>query len=60
VVTVAARKRPARKPAAAECRVCKGSGDIPISVRVGRKRRVVGQQSGFCLNCFGTGLDPND
>ncbi|MFD6993520.1 hypothetical protein [Streptomyces sp. NPDC059943] len=37
------------------CEPCKGSGQVAITVRVGRKRRPVGQQDGICLTCFGTG-----
>ncbi|WP_371653493.1 MULTISPECIES: hypothetical protein [unclassified Streptomyces] len=55
---MATRKIPARTPKPKPCRVCKGSGEVPITVRVGRKRRVVGQQNGFCLNCFGSGHAP--
>ncbi|WP_406344531.1 hypothetical protein [Streptomyces sp. NBC_00648] len=55
---MAARKVTARTPKPKPCRVCKGTGEVAISVRVGRKRRVVGQQNGYCLNCFGTGDAP--
>jgi hypothetical protein len=40
------------------CPVCKGSGDVPRTVHVGRKRRPVGEQSGICLHCLGTGEAP--
>jgi len=42
-----------------DCKPCGGTGNVPTTVRVGRKRRPVGQQDGLCLNCFGTGTDPN-
>ncbi|MFF7330480.1 hypothetical protein ACIQU5_20300 [Streptomyces sp. NPDC090306] len=42
-------------PPTVPCPVCKGSGDVPRTVLVGRKRRPAGQQSGFCLNCLGEG-----
>jgi DnaJ-class molecular chaperone len=37
------------------CPVCKGTGETSRTVHVGRKRRNVGQQTGLCLTCFGTG-----
>ncbi|WLQ33603.1 hypothetical protein P8A18_09110 [Streptomyces castrisilvae] len=42
-----------------DCKPCGGTGNVPTTVRVGRKRRPVGQQDGLCLNCFGTGTDPD-
>ncbi|MET7493357.1 hypothetical protein [Streptomyces sp. NPDC002922] len=51
----------AKGPAPAErakCQPCRGTGTVAATVRVGRKRRPVGQQDGLCLNCFGTGTDP--
>ncbi|MFD5780786.1 hypothetical protein [Streptomyces sp. NPDC126933] len=48
----ASKTAPAR-PAA--CEVCKGSGQVSVTVRVGRRHRPVGEQDGFCLACFGTG-----
>ncbi|MES9552940.1 MULTISPECIES: hypothetical protein [unclassified Streptomyces] len=48
---------PVVEPAA--CKPCGGTGNVPTTVRVGRKRRPVGQQDGLCLNCFGTGTDPD-
>ncbi|MGW1666868.1 hypothetical protein [Streptomyces microflavus] len=39
----------------ASCQPCGGSGNVAITVRVGRKRRPVGQQDGLCLNCLGEG-----
>ncbi|WKV79561.1 hypothetical protein HBB06_16155 [Streptomyces sp. SNU607] len=41
------------------CKPCDGTGNVPTTVRVGRKRRPVGQQDGLCLNCLGTGTDPD-
>ncbi|MFG3530705.1 hypothetical protein ACGF8B_28825 [Streptomyces sp. NPDC047917] len=41
------------------CIPCGGTGNVPTTVRVGRKHRPVGQQDGLCLNCFGTGTDPD-
>jgi hypothetical protein len=32
---------------------------VAATVRVGRKRRPVGQQDGLCLNCLGSGLAPD-
>ncbi|WP_097885720.1 hypothetical protein [Streptomyces sp. st140] len=56
-------KRPTiTAPAPAEpvpCQPCGGSGNVAITVRVGRKRRPVGQQDGLCLNCLGDGTDPD-
>ncbi|MEU7332615.1 hypothetical protein [Streptomyces parvus] len=46
-------------PAPAVCSPCDGSGMVAATVRVGRKRRPVGQQDGLCLNCLGSGTDPN-
>lgn len=57
-----ARKTTAKGSTPAEpvaCPVCKGTGSVPVTVRVGRRRRPVGQQDGICLNCFGSGTDPN-
>ncbi|MFE1731368.1 hypothetical protein ACFW6X_14565 [Streptomyces bacillaris] len=54
-------KNPA-PPAPAEpvvCSPCDGSGMVAATVRVGRKRRPVGQQDGLCLNCLGTGTTPD-
>ncbi|MEW2123117.1 hypothetical protein AB0891_05260 [Streptomyces sp. NPDC007259] len=42
-----------------DCKPCGGTGNVPTTVRVGRKRRPVGQQDGLCLNCFGAGTDPD-
>ncbi|EGG49610.1 hypothetical protein SGM_0685 [Streptomyces griseoaurantiacus M045] len=50
------RKTAKTVPAVPEpCPVCKGTGDVPRTVHVGRKRRPVGEQSGICLHCLGTG-----
>ncbi|WOX23354.1 hypothetical protein [Streptomyces solicathayae] len=40
------------------CPSCEGRGEVSHTVRVGRKRRVVGEQSGLCLTCLGTGEAP--
>ncbi len=58
-----ARRTSAKPPAPAEpvpekCSACKGTGTVAVSVRVGRRHRVVGQQDGMCLACFGTGTAP--
>ncbi|MGW3307176.1 hypothetical protein ACWDG9_11385 [Streptomyces sp. NPDC001073] len=45
----------ARETEAKNCPVCKGTGEVSRTVHVGRKRRVVGQQTGLCLNCLGSG-----
>ena len=37
------------------CSVCKGTGTVAVTVRVGRRHRNVGQQDGICLSCFGNG-----
>ncbi|AXE86353.1 hypothetical protein [Streptomyces sp. Go-475] len=42
-----------------DCPVCHGTGEVARPVRVGRKRRVVGEQSGLCLNCLGSGQAPD-
>ncbi|MEU1406946.1 hypothetical protein ABZ471_32165 [Streptomyces sp. NPDC005728] len=42
-----------------ECPVCKGTGEVSRTVRVGRKRRAVGEQAGLCLNCLGSGQSPD-
>ncbi|MBC9716895.1 hypothetical protein H9Y04_30620 [Streptomyces sp. TRM66268-LWL] len=55
---MAARKARTRKPPAAQCKPCKGTGEVSRTVRVGRKHREVGEQTGLCLNCFGTGEQP--
>jgi hypothetical protein len=40
------------------CKACASGGEVAVTVRVGRKRREVGQQLGWCLRCEGTGIDP--
>ncbi|MDI3418565.1 hypothetical protein [Streptomyces luteolus] len=57
---MATRKSPARKPVPAPCKPCHGTGEVPVKVRVGRSHRVVGEQTGMCLKCFGTGHAPTD
>ncbi|EHM27370.1 hypothetical protein ACFWVT_23265 [Streptomyces cyaneofuscatus] len=53
-------KNPAPVPVEpAPCQPCGGTGNVAITVRVGRKRRPVGQQDGLCLNCLGSGTDPD-
>ncbi|WP_327390353.1 hypothetical protein OG728_20500 [Streptomyces microflavus] len=42
----------------ATCQPCGGTGNVAITVRVGRKRRSVGQQDGLCLSCLGEGTNP--
>ncbi|MFI6609382.1 hypothetical protein [Streptomyces sp. NPDC050507] len=46
-------------PPPATCTPCNGTGNVPTTVRVGRKRRPVGKQDGLCLNCSGSGTDPD-
>ncbi|MFD8571415.1 hypothetical protein [Streptomyces sp. NPDC059639] len=55
---MASVKKPAPAPQSTECPTCKGSGEVARTVRVGRKHRVVGQQSGLCLTCLGSGEAP--
>ncbi|SFY53466.1 hypothetical protein [Streptomyces sp. F-1] len=50
---MATRKNAKRKPV--PCPDCGGDGEVSTTVLVGRKRRAVGKQSGFCLTCLGTG-----
>ncbi|MFJ9055769.1 hypothetical protein [Streptomyces sp. NPDC102409] len=52
-------KKPTASTEPAACKPCGGTGNVPTTVRVGHKRRPVGQQDGLCLNCFGSGTDPN-
>jgi DnaJ-class molecular chaperone len=54
------RKTTAPKPEPAQCQTCKGSGEVSRAVRVGRKQRMVGQQTGLCLACLGSGEAPTD
>lgn len=48
-------KDPAPAPAAPSCSVCDGTGEVSRAVRVGRRRRAAGEQTGWCLTCLGTG-----
>ncbi|MCX4396870.1 MULTISPECIES: hypothetical protein [unclassified Streptomyces] len=48
--------KPATEPT--PCEPCDGTGNVPVTVRVGRKRRPVGQQDGLCLACLGSGTAP--
>ncbi|MEU7299047.1 hypothetical protein [Streptomyces sp. NPDC007206] len=60
---MAPRKAPApatAEPEPAKCPTCHGSGEVSRTVRVGRKRRAVGEQAGLCLNCLGSGDAPAD
>jgi DnaJ-class molecular chaperone len=54
------RKTTARKPDPAPCGTCKGTGEVSRTVRVGRKHRAVGQQTGLCLACLGSGEAATD
>ena len=49
-----------RETDAKDCPVCHGTGEVSRTVRVGRKQRPVGQQTGFCLNCLGSGEAPTE
>ncbi|MFF0077392.1 hypothetical protein [Streptomyces sp. NPDC005494] len=51
--------KPTKPPEPDICKPCGGTGNVPTTVRVGRKRRPVGQQDGLCLNCLGSGTDPD-
>ncbi|MGW2843464.1 hypothetical protein [Streptomyces sp. NPDC001274] len=51
--------KPPKNQEPAECDPCDGTGNVAVTVLVGRKRRPVGQQDGICLNCLGTGTDPD-
>ncbi|MGW0628959.1 hypothetical protein [Streptomyces sp. NPDC002758] len=57
-----ATRKTARPAAPAEeptkCPVCDGTGEVSRAVLVGRKRRAVGEQTGLCLNCLGSGEAP--
>lgn len=54
-----ARKPNARSkatvPQPEKCKPCNGTGEVSRTVHVGRKRRPVGQQTGLCLACLGSG-----
>lgn len=63
MISVATRKTPApaaAEPEPAKCPTCKGSGEVSRTVRVGRKRRTVGRQTGLCLTCLGSGEAPTN
>ncbi|MEU4499807.1 hypothetical protein [Streptomyces sp. NPDC024089] len=57
---MAPKRTTATKPATepTPCEPCGGTGNVPVTVRVGRKRRPVGQQDGLCLACLGSGTAP--
>ncbi|WP_328431502.1 hypothetical protein [Streptomyces sp. NBC_00453] len=61
---MAARKTTARRkatvPQSAKCGPCNGTGEVARTVRVGRKQRPVGQQTGICLACLGSGEASTD
>jgi DnaJ-class molecular chaperone len=58
---VAAPKTAVPAPAEpAKCPTCKGSGEVSRTVRVGRKHRTVGRQTGICLTCLGSGEAPQN
>ncbi|MGW0913974.1 hypothetical protein ACWD1Z_19815 [Streptomyces sp. NPDC002784] len=60
---MATRKTPApvtADPKPAKCPTCEGTGEVSRTVRVGRKRRAVGDQTGICLNCLGACEIPAD
>ncbi|GAA3488568.1 hypothetical protein GCM10018987_26510 [Streptomyces cremeus] len=54
---VADARKPAASPAVelVPCQPCKGTGEVSKPVRVGRKRRTAGEQTGMCLRCWGAG-----
>ncbi|WP_328845625.1 hypothetical protein [Streptomyces sp. NBC_00258] len=56
-MTTSQSKAPA--PEVKDCPVCKGTGEVSRTVRVGRRHRPVGQQTGLCLNCLGSGQAPD-
>ncbi|MET8082306.1 hypothetical protein [Streptomyces sp. NPDC005303] len=53
--TTRRRATTAPKPELAKCPTCKGTGEVSRTVRVGRRQRPVGQQTGLCLACLGSG-----
>ncbi|MGW3140268.1 hypothetical protein [Streptomyces sp. NPDC001139] len=55
------RKTASVEPQPAKCPDCDGRGEITEAVKVGaRKGRVTDdRQTGLCLTCWGTGVDPN-
>ncbi|MFI1104198.1 hypothetical protein [Streptomyces melanogenes] len=52
--------RKTTKPRTTPCEPCKGTGEVSRTVRVGRRHRAVGQQTGICLSCLGAGEIPAD
>ncbi|MEU0410117.1 hypothetical protein ABZ307_20175 [Streptomyces griseorubiginosus] len=58
--TTRRRKTTALTPVPAPCGTCKGSGEVSRTVRVGRTQRTVGQQTGLCLACLGSGEAATD
>lgn len=50
--------RKTAQPRTEQCPTCKGTGEVSRTVRVGRKHKNVGQQTGLCLNCLGAGQIP--
>lgn len=52
--------RKTTKPKTKKCLPCKGTGEVSRPVRVGRKGRYAGEQSGICLGCLGSGEIPAD
>lgn len=52
---MATKKITAPAPAPPPCTVCNGTGEVSRAVRVGRRRRTAGEQTGWCLTCLGTG-----
>ena len=60
MATARRKKAPAPATTSTPCRTCKGTGEVSRTVHVGRKRRAVGQQTGLCLACFGSGEAPTD
>ncbi|MER6525446.1 hypothetical protein [Streptomyces sp. NPDC001508] len=52
--------RKTSKPTVKQCPACKGTGEVSRAVRVGRKRRHAGEQTGICLGCLGAGEIPAD
>ncbi|RII15347.1 hypothetical protein DSC45_14365 [Streptomyces sp. YIM 130001] len=58
-MTVATAKKPrTRRPQPTPCPTCKGTGEASRLIRTGPLRRVVGEQTGMCLACLGTGHAP--
>ncbi|GGJ15335.1 hypothetical protein [Streptomyces brasiliensis] len=52
--------RKTAKPNVKQCPACHGTGEVSRQVRVGRKHRHVGEQTGVCLGCLGAGEIPAD